>query len=182
MSRIGNAPIALPQDVNIAQQGDQVEVQGPKGKLSTPLPQGMQLKKEAGFLRIVRTNDDRSSRALHGTIRALLNNSVQGVSKGWVKQLELIGVGYRVQKKERNLIFSLGYSHEVRYLLLPAVDAEITDQTRIKLSSIDKQKLGQVASEIRSLRPPEPYKGKGIRYSGEVVRRKAGKAGKAAKK
>lgn len=182
MSRIGNAPVALPQGVKVTLRDGKIEVEGPKGRLLTPLPQAIELKEEGDLLRLARGDDSRASRALHGTTRALLHNSIQGVTKGWERRLELAGVGYRVQKRQSSLVFSIGYSHEVEYAPLPGVDAEIVDQTKIKLTSIDKQQLGQVASEIRSLRPPEPYKGKGIRYAGEVVRRKAGKTGKAAKK
>ncbi|MCB1175608.1 MAG: 50S ribosomal protein L6, partial [Leptospiraceae bacterium] len=117
-------------------------------------------------------------RAMHGTARALLHNCVVGVSTGWKRRLELVGVGYRAQLKGKELVLSLGYSHDIHYPLPEAVKATVTDQTKIDLESIDKQKLGQVASEIRNLRPPEPYKGKGVKYEGERIRRKAGKAGK----
>ena len=125
-----------------------------------------------------RKGDEPRLRALHGTTQVLLKNNVQGVSQGWERSLELIGVGYRAQLKGKDLVLSLGYSHEIHYPLPQGVEAKVTDQTKINLSCIDKQKLGQAASEIRNLRPPEPYKGKGVRYAGEHIIRKAGKSGK----
>lgn len=186
MSRVGKALVAIPSgvDVSVADGAAQkeIKVKGPLGELRTPLPTGIALEKVDGSVGLKRSDESREQRALHGTARALLANCVIGVSKGWNKRLELVGVGYRAQLKGTELVFSLGYSHEVRYSLPTIVKAVVTDQTKIELSSIDRQKLGQVASEIRSLRPPEPYKGKGIRYSDETIRRKAGKAGKAGKK
>ena len=182
MSRVGNAPIKLPSGVELKVQGTAVTVKGKLGELNSPLPEGISLKDEGGLISLARRDDSREMRALHGTARALLNNCVRGVSAGWQKRLELVGVGYRAQMKGQDLVLSLGYSHEVRYPIPQGVTAQVTDQTKIDLSSVDRQKLGQVAAEIRGLRPPEPYKGKGVRYGDEKVRRKAGKAGKAGKK
>ena len=182
MSRIGNAPISVPGGVDINVAGESIKVKGPLGELTTPLPKGLKLENESGTIRLSREHDHPKLRAMHGTSRALLANSIEGVSKVWTKKLELLGVGYRAQLKGNELVFSLGYSHEVRYPLPEGVKAQVTDQTKLELNAISRQKLGQVASEIRALRPPEPYKGKGVRYAGENVRRKAGKAGKAGKK
>ncbi|MBX7056496.1 MAG: 50S ribosomal protein L6 [Leptospirales bacterium] len=182
MSRVGKALINMPAGVTVSLRDGAIAVKGPLGELQSPLPAGISLEQKDGALELRRANDERELRALHGTARALLQNTVLGVSKGWEKRLELIGVGYRAQLKGKELVFSLGYSHEVRYALPAAVAATVTDQTKIDLKSIDKQKLGQVASEIRALRPPEPYKGKGVKYADETIRRKAGKAGKAGKK
>ncbi len=178
MSRIGNSPIQLPEGVSVQVEGAQVSTKGPKGQLFSPLPEGIELKVENSVLQLVRKVDSSQFRSLHGTVRALLSNNIQGVSKGWEIGLDLIGVGYRAQLKGKDLVLSLGYSHEIKYTLLDSVSAQITDQTKITLSSIDKQALGQVAAEVRALRPPEPYKGKGVRYRDEIVRRKAGKAAK----
>jgi large subunit ribosomal protein L6 len=162
--------------------GETIKVKGPLGELTSPIPKGITLAQEGAMVTITRVEDHPKLRQMHGTVRALLANCIVGVSKGWQRRLELLGVGYRAQLKGEELVFSLGYSHEVRYPLPKGVKAQVTDQTKLDLSSIDRQKLGQVSAEIRSLRPPEPYKGKGVRYSDETVRRKAGKAGKAGKK
>ncbi|MBL8019435.1 MAG: 50S ribosomal protein L6 [Leptospirales bacterium] len=182
MSRIGNAPIKLPQGVDVQVAGEVLKVKGPLGSLESPLPKGITLKNEAGTLKLDRQSDEIAIKQKHGMARAILMNSVLGVSKGWEKKLELVGVGYRAQLKGQDLTFSLGYSHEVKYAVPAGIKVVVTDQVRIDLNGIDRQKIGQVAAEIRSLRPPEPYKGKGIKYAGEVIRRKAGKTGKAGKK
>ena len=182
MSRIGNAPVVVPKGVTYKIEGESVLVKGPLGELYSPLPLGITLEEKNGEILIKRQGDTRRHRQNHGMCRAILKNSVDGVSQGWKKTLELVGVGFRAQQKGEDLIFALGFSHEVKYNLPAGVTAKVRDQTKIDLDSIDKQKLGQVAAEIRSLKPPEPYKGKGIKYAGEVVRRKAGKAGKAGKK
>lgn len=178
MSRVGKAPIAVPAGVEVNVAGEVVKVKGPLGELSTPLPKGIKLENEGGKISLSLEDTSGQLSAMYGTSRALLANAMEGVSKGWSKRLELLGVGYRAQLKGSELVFSLGYSHEVKYPVPSEVKAQVTDQTKIDLNSIDKQKLGQVAAEIRSLRPPEPYKGKGVRYSDEHVRRKAGKSGK----
>tara|TARA_Y100001937_G_scaffold122491_2_gene183722 strand:+ start:76295 stop:76843 length:549 start_codon:yes stop_codon:yes gene_type:complete len=182
MSRVGKAPIKLPSGVEVNVQGETINVKGPKGALNSPLPEGISLSVEDGVVSLTRADESKKQRERHGLARALLQNCVTGVSTGWTRNLELVGVGYRVQLKGKELVLSLGFSHEVKYPLPEGVEAQVTDQTRLALSGIDRQKLGQVASEIRSFRPPEPYKGKGVRYAGEQIRRKAGKAGKAGKK
>ena len=182
MSRIGNNPVSLIDGVSVKVDQNLIITKGPKGQLDSVLPEGIQLKEENSKILISRTNDNPKVRALHGTTRMLLQNNIIGVSKGWEKKLELLGVGYRAQLKGSNLVFSLGFSHEVVYPLPKGVEAQVVDQTKLTLNCIDKQKLGQISSEIRNLKPPEPYKGKGIRYQNEKVRRKAGKSGKAGKK
>lgn len=179
MSRIGKAPIKVPDKVELKQDGELLTVKGPLGELKTPMPAGIKMEtSDSGLLELRRANESRELRAMHGTVRSLLQNCIIGVTTGWKKRLELVGVGYRAQLKGKELVLSLGYSHDIHYALPDAVKATVTDQTKIDLESIDKQKLGQVASEIRGFRPPEPYKGKGVRYENEHIRRKAGKAGK----
>ena len=179
MSRIGNSPIKLPDGVTIRLEGkDQIHIKGPKGELCSSLPENITLKEEGSIVRLTRKGDEPRLRALHGTAQVLLRNNVYGVSQGWEKSLELVGVGYRAQLKGKDLVLSLGYSHEIHYPLPEGIEVKIKDQTKISLSCIDKHKLGQAASDIRSLRPPEPYKGKGVRYAGEHIIRKAGKSGK----
>lgn len=182
MSRVGNTPILLPDGVQLKAMGDFIFVKGPLGELKTPLPKGIELQESGREIQLKRTMDDRLLREKHGMTRAILNNSVIGVCKGWTKNLVLIGVGYRAQLKGSEIIFSLGFSHDVRYKVPDGIKANVTDQTKIELTGTDRQQVGQVAAEIRSFRPPEPYKGKGIRYKDEAVRRKAGKAGKVGKK
>ncbi|MBI3395914.1 MAG: 50S ribosomal protein L6 [Spirochaetia bacterium] len=181
MSRVGKAIIALPQGVQVTAKGHELAVKGPLGEVMSPLPEGISLVVEGTSAKLERKNDERALRAKHGMARAILNNCVIGVSKGWMKKLELVGVGYRAQLKGAELSFSLGYSHDVKYPLPAGIKAQVTDQTKIELTGIDRQKVGQVAAEIRALRPPEPYKGKGVKYADEVIRRKAGKTGKAGK-
>lgn len=182
MSRIGNAPIKLPSNVELKVEGTEVKVKGPMGEMISPLPEGIELKNEDGVVKFSRIGEERFYRERHGLARALLNNNIIGVSQGWKKSLELVGVGYRVQLKGNQLVLSLGYSHEVKYDLPEGVKATVADQTKLELAGIDRQKVGQVAAVIRGFRPPEPYKGKGVKYSDERIRRKAGKAGKAGKK
>ena len=177
MSRVGKAPIKLPSGVEVNVQGQSISVKGPKGTLNSPLPEGITLSVEDGVVSLERADESKKQRERHGLARALLQNCVTGVSTGWSRNLELVGVGYRAQLKGKELVLSLGFSHEVKYPLPEGVEAQVTDQTRLQLSGIDRQKLGQVASEIRAFRPPEPYKGKGIKYENEFIRRKAGKAG-----
>ena len=177
MSRIGKKPIALPKDVKIQVTGNVVAVQGPKGKVETPLPKGIRLEQKDGVLTAIREND--SQAAVHGLARALVNNAVEGVTKGWQRELEIVGVGYRAELKGKGtVVFSLGFSHPIEYPLPTGVDAAIDPkQTRITLNGIDRQKVGQVAAEMRSLRPPDPYKNKGVRYAGERLKKKVGKTG-----
>jgi large subunit ribosomal protein L6 len=177
MSRIGKKPIVLPKDVKVQVNGNVVAVQGPKGKVETPLPLGIRLEQKDGTLTAIREND--SQAAVHGLARALVNNAVEGVTKGWVRDLEIVGVGYRAEMKGKGtVVFSLGFSHPIEYPLPTGVSAVVdAKQTRITLDGIDRQKVGQVAAEMRSLRPPDPYKNKGVRYAGEKLKKKVGKTG-----
>jgi large subunit ribosomal protein L6 len=177
MSRIGKKPIVLPKDVKVQVNGNVVAVQGPKGKVETPLPLGIRLEQKDGTLTAIREND--SQAAVHGLARALVNNAVEGVTKGWVRDLEIVGVGYRAELKGKGtVVFSLGFSHPIEYPLPTGVSAVVdAKQTRITLDGIDRQKVGQVAAEMRSLRPPDPYKNKGVRYAGEKLKKKVGKTG-----
>lgn len=181
MSRIGNAVVKLPAKVELQVNGDRAVVKGPLGTIDFPVPAGITLTQEGAEVQVKRESDEKIQRGLHGLTRSLLNNHVQGVSNGWVRNLELVGVGYRAALKGNQLVLSLGFSHEINYDLPKGVEAKVEQQTKIELKSIDKQQIGQVAADIRSYRPPEPYKGKGVRYANEVVRRKAGKAGKGGK-
>jgi large subunit ribosomal protein L6 len=178
MSRIGKLPIQIPSDVELAMDGDTVTVSGPRGRLSQQVPQPIQVEREGDVLQVKRPDDERENRALHGLTRSLLANMVEGVTKGFEKRLEIQGVGYRVQAQGNDLVFSLGYSHQVPVKAPEGISFEVATPTRFSVKGIDKQKVGQVAAEIRQLRKPDPYKGKGIRYAGEVVRRKAGKTAK----
>ena len=178
MSRVGNAPITIPGGVNLEIKGLEIAVKGPRGELKSPLPDGISLEIDNGVAQLKRKDDSRQMKEKHGMARALLSNTIAGVKDGWKKNLELVGVGYRANLKGKVLVFSLGYSHEIQFPLPEGVEAKVTDQTKIELESNDRQRVGQIAAEIRSLRPPEPYKGKGIRYSDEEIRRKAGKTGK----
>lgn len=177
MSRIGKKPIAIPKGVTVNIQGNTVLVQGPKGKLDTPLPRGIKFEQRDGHIVAIRENDSQS--AVHGLARALVNNAVEGVTKGWVRELEIVGIGYRAEIKGKSIVvFNLGYSHPIEYPLPTGVDAQIDPkQTRITLTGIDRQKVGQVAAEMRALRPPDPYKNKGVRYVGERLKKKVGKTG-----
>ena len=177
MSRIGKKPIPVPKDVKILVQGNVVTVQGPKGKVEAPLPKGIRLEQKDGVLTAIREND--SQAAVHGLARALVNNAVEGVTKGWQRDLEIVGVGYRAELKGKGtVVFSLGFSHPIEYPLPTGVDATVDPkQTKITLNGIDRQKVGQVAAEMRSLRPPDPYKNKGVRYAGERLKKKVGKTG-----
>lgn len=174
MSRVGKKPIPLPSTVKI-QIGDQLKVQGPKGSLEVPIPSGIRVQQNAGVLEIFRDSDAHA--ALHGLTRALAANAVQGVSTGFVRELDIVGIGYRADVKGRVAVFTLGYSHPIELLLPEGVDLKIDKQTHLVLSSHDRQLLGQVAANIRSLRKPDPYKNKGVRYMGEVLKKKVGKSG-----
>ena len=182
MSRIGKLPVAVPEKVDIELADHTVVVKGPKGELSQSILDVVDVKLVDGQLVVARKNDDRSGRAAHGLTRTLIANMVEGVTKGFRKSLEIQGVGYRVAKAGENLNFTLGYSHPVSYKAPKGISFTVEGTTKIHVDGVDKQMVGQVAAEIRNLRPPEPYKGKGIRYEGEFVRKKLGKAGKGAKK
>jgi large subunit ribosomal protein L6 len=176
MSRIGKKPIEIPKGVTVKIEGNTVAVQGPKGKLDTPLPAGIKVEQRDGHIVAVREND--SQAAVHGLARALVNNAVEGVTRGWTRDLEIVGIGYRAELKGKGIVFNLGYSHPIEYPLPTGVDAAVDPkQTKITLTGIDRQKVGQVAAEMRSLRPPDPYKNKGVRYAGERLKKKVGKTG-----
>lgn len=182
MSRIGKAPISIPSGVNVTVKDNIVTVKGPKGELSQSVRPELEVKVEEGTLTVIRPNDEKETRSMHGLYRSLINNMVVGVSEGYKKQLELVGVGYRATNQGQLLELALGYSHPIHMMLPSEIKVEaVTDRKSnpiITLESADKQLLGQVCAKIRSLRKPEPYKGKGIRFKGEVVRRKAGKSAK----
>ena len=182
MSRIGKLPVLVPAGVDIDVAAELVTVKGPKGELKQPILSHVTVKLEDGQLVVTRNSDDKPGRSAHGLTRTLIANMVEGVSKGFRKSLELQGVGYRVAKAGNNLNLSLGYSHPVVFEAPTGISFAVEGTNKIHVEGIDKQQVGQVAAEIRDLRPPEPYKGKGIRYDGEVVRKKMGKAGKASKK
>ena len=177
MSRVGKAPISLPSGVEVKVSGRVVEVKGPKGSLTQDIDPAINVSVEDGTVALDRSNDERSSRALHGLYRSLINNMVIGVSEGYSKELTAVGVGYRASLKGKNLELLVGFSHPVNIEAPDGITFEVPEQTKIIVSGIDKQMVGQVAANIRAVRPPEPYKGKGIRYVDEHVRRKAGKAG-----
>ncbi|MDH5716332.1 MAG: 50S ribosomal protein L6 [Spirochaetia bacterium] len=178
MSRIGIRKIKVPTGVSISLEKEKIVVTGSKGKLEVPLFEGILVKQEESFLAVTRNADDKEKKAKHGLVRALLANSVNGVSEGFKKTLILQGVGYRAQKKGSDLSLSLGFSHEINFPVPADVTIEIPEPTKVIVSGIDKQRVGETAAQIRKFRPPEPYKGKGVRYEDEYVRRKAGKTGK----
>ncbi|HSR44305.1 MAG TPA: 50S ribosomal protein L6 [Acidimicrobiia bacterium] len=177
MSRVGKVPITLPSGVNVAIDGQKVTVKGPKGQLDREFHDRVSISQEDGVLTVGRVDDERQSRALHGLSRALLANMVAGVADGFSKELAIVGVGYRAAMKGTGLDLQLGFSHPVSVEAPAGITFEVPEPTKIIVSGIDKEAVGQIASEIRAIRPPEPYKGKGIRYVDEQVRRKAGKAG-----
>ncbi len=177
MSRIGKAPITVPAGVTVTIDGDLVTVKGPRGTLARTLPAEMQIAQENGTLTVSRPSDEPRHRALHGLARTLVANMVDGVTKGFQKQLDIIGVGYRAETKPYGLNLALGFSHPVEYRAPEGIKLTATNPTTIIVDGANKEVVGQVAAELRSLRPPEPYKGKGIKYAGEQIRRKAGKAG-----
>ena len=176
MSRVASNPVALPSGVEVKLADSQIEVKGGKGSLSMELNPVVEVNQEGSTITFAAKNSTKFSKAMSGTTRALVNNMVQGVSAGFQKKLQLIGVGYRVQVQGQKLNLSLGFSHPVVYELPQGIKAEAPSQTEIVLTGVDKQQLGQVAAEIRAFRPPEPYKGKGIKYSDEHIRKKAGKS------
>ena len=178
MSRVGKKPIPLPKGVKVA-IGAELEVEGPKGKLKVPVPAGIHARQAGGILELDRDGDKYA--ALHGLTRALAANAVQGVSTGFVRELDIVGIGYRADVKGRIATFTLGYSHPIELLLPDGVDLKIDKQTHLVLSGANKETLGQVAANMRGLRPPDPYKNKGVRYTGEPLRKKVGKTGATAK-
>ena len=178
MSRIGKAPVAVPNGVTVTlKDGNVISVKGPKGELTRSLPTAMTVKQENGTVTVTRPSDEDQHKALHGLTRTLIANMVEGVTKGFSKNLELIGVGYKAEKRPYGLQLSLGYSHAIEYKAPKGITLSAPAPTQITVEGANKEVVGQVAAEIRSLRPPEPYKGKGVKYVGEQIRRKAGKAG-----
>lgn len=182
MSRIGKQPITVPAGVEVQLDGNNVRVKGPKGQLARELHRDMIIKYEDGRLTVERPSDNKMHRGLHGLTRTLLNNMVVGVTAGFHKNLELVGVGYRASKQGNKLVLAVGYSHPVEIEPEAGIDIEVPAPTKISVKGVDKEKVGALAAVIRAVREPEPYKGKGIRYEGEVIRRKVGKAGGKGKK
>ncbi|MBD2251818.1 50S ribosomal protein L6 [Nostoc parmelioides] len=182
MSRIGKRPITVPAKVQVTINGTKVVVKGPKGELSRDLPVNVSVSQEGETLQVTRRDETRTSRQLHGLSRTLVANMVEGVSQGFQRRLEIQGVGYRAQVQGRNLILNMGYSHQVQIEPPDGIQFAVENNTNVIVSGYDKEIVGNTAAKIRAVRPPEPYKGKGIRYAGEVVRRKAGKTGKGGKK
>jgi large subunit ribosomal protein L6 len=177
MSRIGKLPVNIPSGVTVKVEGNKVSVKGPKGELSRTIHPEISVKMEGSVITVSRPSDEQMHKALHGLSRTLVANMVEGCSKGYVKQLEISGVGYKAEPKPFGLQLALGYSHQVTYKAPAGIKLTAPQPTQVLIEGADKEKVGQVAAEIRALRPPEPYKGKGIKYAGEVIRRKAGKAG-----
>ena len=177
MSRIGKLPVQVPSGVTVTIDGSTISVKGPKGELKRTFPEGISFKQENNQVVAERAGDESHHRAMHGLSRALLNNMVEGVTKGYLKQLEITGVGYKAEPKPYGLLFSLGYSHTIEFKAPAGITLKAVQPTQVTVEGADKEVVGQVAAEIRSLRKPEPYKGKGIKYAGEQIRRKAGKAG-----
>jgi len=178
MSRIGKVPVPVPVGVDVTIDGAAVTVKGPKGTLTHRIPAPITVAQQDGTLVVTRPDDERASRSLHGLTRTLLSNLVVGVTDGYTKKLEIVGTGYRVVAKGTDLEFALGFSHSVVVPAPEGISFQVESPTKFAVSGIDKQQVGEVAANIRKIRKPEPYKGKGVRYAGEVVRRKAGKAGK----
>jgi large subunit ribosomal protein L6 len=181
VSRIGRLPVEVPSGVDVNITGSQVKIKGPKGEMEFTFSPDIDLSYKDGEISVNRPSDAREMRSLHGTTRALIQNMVTGVTDGFEKELQLVGVGYRANMQGKNLVLNVGYSHPVEIEPPPGISFEVGDRSQqVFIRGIDKQQVGQVAADIRKVRPPEPYKGKGIRYKGEYIRRKAGKAGKVA--
>lgn len=178
MSRIGRLPIDIPAGVTVSVSGQDVSVKGAKGELTLAVSSPIEVTVEAGQVLVTRPDDERESRSLHGLTRTLIHNNIIGVTEGYSKGLEVVGTGYRVAQKGSSLEFALGFSHPVNFDAPAGITLAVEGNNKIMVSGIDKQAVGEIAANIRKIRPPEPYKGKGVRYAGEVVRRKAGKAGK----
>ena len=181
MSRIGRKPIVIPAGVDVKIDGSTVTVKGPKGTLSRTVHQNMNVAVDNGVINVTRPNDDKLNRSLHGLTRTLVANMVEGVEKGFTKELEINGVGYRAAKQGKDLVLNIGYSHQVIVSEVDGITIEVPSPNKIVISGPDKQKVGQFAAQVREKRPPEPYKGKGIKYVDEHIRRKEGKAGKGGK-
>lgn len=178
MSRIGRKIIGVPKGVTVTVANGAVTVKGPKGTITSPLPQGITAELKGAELQYSRSGDSRQQKAFHGLARALTQNAVKGVTEGFTKELDIVGVGYRAQAEGKNkVVFALGYSHPIEYKIPDGVTVTVDKQTHLVVTGIDRQKVGQVAAELHDLRPPDPYKQKGVRYVGEVLKKKAGKAG-----
>jgi large subunit ribosomal protein L6 len=177
MSRVGRKVITIPKGVKVQVAAGHIQVEGPKGKLQSPIPTGISFKLEGSELQASRSSDERDQRALHGLARALAQNAIKGVTDGFSKELDIVGVGYRANVEGKKLVMSLGFSHPVEYEIPEGIKVTVDKQTHLVVSGIDRQRVGQISAEIRGLRKPDPYKQKGIRYTGEVLKKKAGKAG-----
>jgi large subunit ribosomal protein L6 len=177
MSRIGKLPVQIPAGVTVTVDGNTVKVKGPKGELTHKVPAGITVDKADNAINVKRESDETNHKSLHGLTRSLIANMVEGVTKGYQKQLEITGVGFKAEVRPYGLQLALGFSHQIQYKAPPGIKLTAPQPTAVTIEGSDKALVGQVAAELRSLRPPEPYKGKGIRYAGEVIRRKAGKAG-----
>jgi large subunit ribosomal protein L6 len=177
MSRIGKKPIPVPDKVKVDIRPDTVVVTGPKGTVTNPIPPGIRFEHKDRQILAVRQDDSGPQRAFHGLARALVANAVRGVTEGFTKELEIVGVGYRAEQKKNSVLFTLGYSHPIEYPIPPGISITVDKQTRLVISGVDRQQVGQIAANIRSLKKPDPYKNKGIRYVGERLKKKAGKAG-----
>ena len=177
MSRIGKKPIPVPEKVKVEIKPDQVVVTGPKGSVTNPIPPGIRFEQKDKQVLAIRKDDSGAQRAFHGLARALVANAVRGVTEGFSRELEIVGVGYRAEQKKNSVLFTLGYSHPIEYPIPPGINITVDKQTRLVITGVDRQQVGQIAANIRSLRKPDPYKNKGIRYAGEQLKKKAGKAG-----
>lgn len=178
MSRIGRLPITIPAGVEVSLDGREISVKGAKGELHRTIAEGIDVSVEQSTITVNRADDERESRSLHGLTRSLINNMIIGVTEGYTKKLEIVGTGYRVLAKGSDLEFALGYSHPIQVKVPEGITFQVEGATKLSVTGIDKQQVGEVAANIRKLRKPDPYKGKGVRYEGEQIRRKAGKAGK----
>ena len=177
MSRIGRKPIPVPDKVKVDIKSNSVVVTGPKGTVTNPIPPGIKFEQQDKQVVAIRKDDSGPQRAYHGLARALVANAVKGVTEGFTRELEIVGVGYRAESKKSSVVFTLGYSHPIEYPIPPGISITVDKQTKLVVSGVDRQQVGQIAANIRSLRKPDPYKNKGIRYTGEVLKKKAGKAG-----
>jgi len=177
MSRIGKKPVPIPDKVKVDIKPDAVVITGPKGSVTNPIPPGIKWEQKDKQLVAIRPSDAGADRAFHGLARALVANAVRGVTEGFTKELEIVGVGYRAEQRKNSVVFTLGYSHPIEYPIPPGINITVDKQTRLVISGVDRQQVGQIAANIRSLRKPDPYKNKGIRYVGELLKKKAGKAG-----
>jgi large subunit ribosomal protein L6 len=177
MSRIGKKPIPVPDKVKVDIKPDQVVVTGPKGSVTNPIPPGIRFEQKDKQVLALRKDDSGAQRAFHGLARALVANAVRGVTEGFSRELEIVGVGYRAEQKKNSVLFTLGYSHPIEYPIPPGINITVDKQTRLMITGVDRQQVGQIAANIRSLKKPDPYKNKGIRYVGEQLKKKAGKAG-----